>query len=349
MTSWLDLFPIAGTIFANALFFAPAPAVYDASRTGKLGSLNTLPLALMAVNSTVWFIYSIVLRDRYLAFGNGPGCVVSIWYVTTTLPLIPPELARQRKLVQQVLLSGASALLLLCATLGFAEYSRETQKFVFGLFGSFTCTLLFASPLSTAYQVIKTRDASTIYAPLTIAQVVNCVSWTVYGFVINNAWVFVPNGTGTTFGLIQLSLKMIFRSRMPPPEIRTLPMVLEVLATRESVPSRHGMELLPNDLVRNVDDVGQSTAIAFKPNTVDVALTDAVIHAMVETTNLPNTDEKIRASLMTKSVPNESDFTPLEVVSTPRLDEAARVLKEAMEPNDFVEKPLDLSGLHNKI
>ena len=76
-----------------------------------------------------------------------------------------------------------------------------------------TMLLLFASPLSTIAEVLKTRDASSILAPLTLSQVANCALWTAYGiFAARDIFVWVPNGTGLVLGLIQLALKLLFPS-----------------------------------------------------------------------------------------------------------------------------------------
>jgi len=72
--------------------------------------------------------------------------------------------------------------------------------------------LLFASPLSTVQQVLRSRNASSIYTPLTVAQCVNCATWTFYGFAVGDQWVWGPNGTGLALGTVQVLLKVIFRS-----------------------------------------------------------------------------------------------------------------------------------------
>ena len=47
-------FPVLGVILSNALYFSSMPVIIQASRRGTLGSLNPLPLALMAVSTVSW-------------------------------------------------------------------------------------------------------------------------------------------------------------------------------------------------------------------------------------------------------------------------------------------------------
>lgn len=58
----------------------------------------------------------------------------------------------------------------------------------------------------------RTRSAATIYGPLTVAQVLNCFLWAVYGLAVGDVWVTGPNGTGLLLGLVQAALLIIFPS-----------------------------------------------------------------------------------------------------------------------------------------
>ena len=71
---------------------------------------------------------------------------------------------------------------------------------------------LFASPLSTMFEVLSSANAASIYAPLTATQCANCAMWTIYGLGIGDVWVYGPNGTGLLLGLVQLALKLAFPS-----------------------------------------------------------------------------------------------------------------------------------------
>ena len=89
----------------------------------------------------------------------------------------------------------------------------EERSKALGFYGSLICVILFASPLSTMREVIAAKSSATIYAPLTLAQVANCATWTGYGFAIGDLWVWGPNLTGLLLGLMQLALKLVFPVR----------------------------------------------------------------------------------------------------------------------------------------
>ena len=206
------VFPVLGVILSNALYFSPLPAVIQAARTSRLGSLNVLPQALMVVSTNAWMCYALSVPDMFIALSNLPGAAAAVGFVSITLPLIPRRDVRARQLVQVVLVVGTVAMLLLWSALVFGHVPASRRSFILGAYGSLTCVLLFASPLSTTGKVIATRNAASIYAPLTAMQVANCFMWTVYGSAISDVWVWGPNSIGLILGLVQLLLVCTYSS-----------------------------------------------------------------------------------------------------------------------------------------
>ena len=67
---------------------------------------------------------------------------------------------------------------------------------------------------ATIKSVLKRKDASSIYAPMTLAQCANCGLWTAYGYLaIGDIFVWGPNLTGLLLGLVQLTLKLVFPAK----------------------------------------------------------------------------------------------------------------------------------------
>ena len=169
-------FPLIGVVLSNALYLAPAPAVAQAVRTGKLGSLNVLPLVLMVVSTTAWISYALSVPNPYITASNLPGAVAAVAYLVFTLPLMPREAAAERRTVQLIAVAGTAALLVLWSYLVLGGLAAEERSKALGFYGSLICVILFASPLSTMREVIAAKSSATIYAPLTLAQLATCGS-----------------------------------------------------------------------------------------------------------------------------------------------------------------------------
>jgi len=204
------VFPTLGVVLSKALYLAPAPAVLSAVRTGSLGSLNPLPNAMMVLSTTSWIFYALSVPNPFIAASNVPGGIASVAYTVCLLPLIPHE--NKRRPIQLLLIAGTAVALILWCVLIFGGATAAGRSHAFGLYGSLLCVLLFASPLSTVRLVVRTRNAASIYAPLTIAQCVNCATWTFYGLAVGDQWVWGPNATGLSLGLLQVLLKVVYSS-----------------------------------------------------------------------------------------------------------------------------------------
>lgn len=204
--------PAVGFILSSALYCSPLPALKDCVAKGTLGQFNPLPSALMTIGTTAWVGYALSVRDPWIALTNVPGTLVAIAQLVVMLPLMRP--GRQLTQVQATVLGGATCTTLLWARLIFGGVSAAVRSQVLGLYATVICIMLFASPLTTIATVVRTRNAASILAPLTVSQVLNCVMWTIYGvFAARDPFVWGPNGTGLILGLVQLALKLCFPSK----------------------------------------------------------------------------------------------------------------------------------------
>jgi len=208
-----DVFPILGVALANVLFFAPLPGVAAVARAGMLGSFNVLPQAVMVLSTTVWVMYGLSVANPFIFAANAPGCIASVGYYIVTLPLIPQSASDTRRSMQTIVVAGAAFTVGLWGVLVFSGCPPATRSFYLGLYGSILCVAMFASPLSTVALVVATSDSSSIYAPLALAQVLNCGTWTAYGFAIGDIWVWGPNGCGLGLGLLLVMLKLSYPDR----------------------------------------------------------------------------------------------------------------------------------------
>eukprot|EP00568_Trieres_chinensis_P012056 CAMPEP_0183297868 /NCGR_PEP_ID=MMETSP0160_2-20130417/5036_1 /TAXON_ID=2839 ORGANISM="Odontella Sinensis, Strain Grunow 1884" /NCGR_SAMPLE_ID=MMETSP0160_2 /ASSEMBLY_ACC=CAM_ASM_000250 /LENGTH=294 /DNA_ID=CAMNT_0025459765 /DNA_START=65 /DNA_END=949 /DNA_ORIENTATION=+ len=204
--------PRVGILTSTLLYFSPASAVLRAVRDGDAGSLNPLPLSIMAVTSVAWLAYGLCVRDRYVALSNIAGCVGSAAYVVGLLPLLRDD-SERLLIMQAVVIGGIAATLCLWTYLSLSGASVAVAGKALGLFASALFVILSGSPLSTIGTVVKNGDASSILAPLTGAQVINTSLWSAYGLAVRDRFIWGPNVVGLVLGLVQLSLKILFPSK----------------------------------------------------------------------------------------------------------------------------------------
>eukprot|EP00588_Corethron_pennatum_P020567 CAMPEP_0194311544 /NCGR_PEP_ID=MMETSP0171-20130528/8465_1 /TAXON_ID=218684 /ORGANISM="Corethron pennatum, Strain L29A3" /LENGTH=253 /DNA_ID=CAMNT_0039065643 /DNA_START=143 /DNA_END=904 /DNA_ORIENTATION=- len=204
------LVPRLGVLTSTALYFSPAVVVGAAVRASDLGELNVVPLACMSISTVSWLAYGLAVRDPFVILGNIGGSIASIAYVLGVLPLLE---GRRLRTIQAVLVGGAAASLSLWTSLVLANVTVGTASSVLGMFAAAIGFALCASPLSTIGEVLKTKNASSILAPLTLAQVMNATLWGLYGFAIKDKFVWGPNIVGFSLGVIPLVLKLLYPSK----------------------------------------------------------------------------------------------------------------------------------------
>lgn len=201
------LIPKIGVVTSTLVYFSPFTSVKNAQTNNAVDELNPIPLSMMAVSSLCWLMYGLSIQDPYVTLANVPGCIASIWYVVTILPLLKDGILQQ----SQGLIVLLSALTInLWTWLSLTKKSLGQISSTLGIYASLLFILLSGSPLSTIKTVLSTKSSKSILTPLTLAQVMNTALWSVYGLAIGDMFVYGPNGVGLVFGLVQLLLKILF-------------------------------------------------------------------------------------------------------------------------------------------
>lgn len=200
--------PGIGMVFALAAFGSPLPAVIKADRTKKLNSLNPLPYVAMAANCTLGSLYGQITQDAYIYFPNMIGLMLSWFYIHTSYKFLS---AKDQDRVRLLVLAAVGVLLLV-GVVNLWQVVDPQQ-----LWGSTAVALLciyYVAPLSTLVQVLRERDSSSIYWPLSLMNLVNAVLWTVYGLARKD-WFFIamPNAMGVAFNTVSLLLCALLPAR----------------------------------------------------------------------------------------------------------------------------------------
>ncbi|CAE8730847.1 unnamed protein product [Polarella glacialis] len=92
-----------------------------------------------------------------------------------------------------------------------AVITPEIKLSVFSSICGFFSLLLYIKPFSRLWILVKRRDASTIFLPLVLAQLVLNLVWTAYGILVLDPGIYVSYGFGIFVCLAQLLLKCVFR------------------------------------------------------------------------------------------------------------------------------------------
>ena len=170
-----NLFPFVGIFTSNALYFSSIPAVVERVKEGSLGPLNPIPTTCIVLSTLAWLMYAFSVPNPWVVTSNLPGACAAMAAMTMMLPLMRGS--KQLLFVQSTLVGGTLMNLVLWSYLIFSGMTAAARSHILGLYASVFFIILSASPLSTIKDVVLSKDSASIYAPMTVAQCVNCALW----------------------------------------------------------------------------------------------------------------------------------------------------------------------------
>ena len=91
-------------------------------------------------------------------------------------------------------------------------FHRLTYAQVFSITSCMLGILLFASPLIVIFEVISKRTTQGLDYNLTLMSTLCSGLWFAYGCLLNNVYIYLPNGIGLIFSLIQIFLFLLYNN-----------------------------------------------------------------------------------------------------------------------------------------
>ncbi|CAN1230363.1 Bidirectional sugar transporter SWEET2a [Linum grandiflorum] len=120
---------------------------------------------------------------------------------------------RTNKLKMSALLGAVLTIFAAIAYGSLRFLDSETRQLFIGYLSVFSLISMFASPLFIINLVIKTRSVEYMPFFLSFATFLMSVSFSVYGLLKADVFIYVPNGIGTVLGVVQLALYYYYRNQ----------------------------------------------------------------------------------------------------------------------------------------
>lgn len=215
--------PAIGVFLANLMWLASLKVAYVARYKNKqLGSLNPLPFTMIVINCIGQLLYGILIKNYFIFFANFFGLLIGLFCCTTSITLLtqsnnlkPNEnditLANR---IEAIMIGGIAAWFFILLLTEIVFPNSYPSDFVIGIICNVTTIGYYASPLSSLYNVIKTKDSSSLHLPSILANLLNATMWLIFGFYgLNNIIVWLPNVVGITLVACQLTIILIYNPK----------------------------------------------------------------------------------------------------------------------------------------
>ena len=169
-------------------------------------------------------LYAVMTKDYYLFFTAAVGFILGLYYTVTSLTLLSQSKSLSDSSVyfwmETILVCGAIFFSAMSMYIGITLTDSETElaKTIVAYIGVTLCTVYYASPCTVIAQIIKTKNSSTLYAPMVCANGANAILWLVYGLALDDVFVYGPNVFGILLSVFQLFLVFVYNNSPPKDE-----------------------------------------------------------------------------------------------------------------------------------
>ncbi|ORX85126.1 hypothetical protein BCR32DRAFT_290897 [Anaeromyces robustus] len=200
-----NLVSIGATISTILMFLTHLKTPLEINRNiNAIYIIPFFPHIMTFFNCTLWEKYGILKGDLAMIFVNFTGILI-----TTNVIYIYYKNARDLK--KKVEKSFTIAILGLIIILSYVKFNRGSTSYtVLGFITNISTIITFGSPLSTLKRVVQTKDNSSLSIHLIVISFVSSFLWTLYGYIINDKFVTVPNGLGCLLSAFQIIIYYIY-------------------------------------------------------------------------------------------------------------------------------------------
>ena len=202
MVSLSSVFGILGILVAGVLFLSPVTTIRTIVRNKNTLKFSQLPYLAQIVESSFWTLWSLTVPNRSeMLINNIIGVSFMSIYVIVFLYFVD-----KKNRTKAYLHVGVALILINTGLVVYLSVPQSTASLFLSVAAVVLNVVKYASPLSVAKLVIQTKSVQYVPLPLTLACLACSVLWGMYGILLNDYWIMIPNVAGVVCGVLQVLL-----------------------------------------------------------------------------------------------------------------------------------------------
>lgn len=212
---WAFAFGLLGNVISFMTYLAPLSTFYRIYKNKSTQGFQSVPYVVALFSAMLWIYYALLKSDGCLLITiNTAGCVIETIYIVVYLAYAPKQAKLFTAKILLLLNVGVFGMILLL-TLLLSEGEKRVVMLGWVCVG-FSVSV-FVAPLSVIRLVVRTRSVEFMPFNLSLSLTLSAVVWFLYGLLIKDKYVALPNILGFAFGVIQMGLYALYRNSTPRP------------------------------------------------------------------------------------------------------------------------------------
>jgi len=207
LDEWKEFVGNSATIFTIIQFLVGIQVCAGFYRNKTTGETSCMTFLVGVVMTFVWFNYGKLVSDNTLQTVNGTGLVLQTLYTFCFYNFTPVKIQTGKKIFLTLLV------VILVQVYIYNEVSLETAQLRIGMVGASMSIAYCSAPLASIQHVFRTRSTESLPYYLILATVVVTGLWSLYGHIIHDSFVKIPNMIGFSAALFQFSLFYYFPNK----------------------------------------------------------------------------------------------------------------------------------------
>ncbi|XP_043796758.1 sugar transporter SWEET1 [Apis laboriosa] len=175
-------------------------------KNGSTGNSSALAFVTCYTSCVLWMRYGMLIEDQFILLVNIFGIILQASYLYVFILYS----VKKFKIIRQII--AATCFL---GTVYFYSFYEQDRVLAAKYVGFLSCTitvLFFASPLMMLAHVIKVKNTETLPFPIIMASFIVSSQWFVYGYLLNDLFIQIPNFLGCILSAFQLCFFLIYRN-----------------------------------------------------------------------------------------------------------------------------------------
>uniref|UniRef100_A0A0E0BSM5 Bidirectional sugar transporter SWEET n=1 Tax=Oryza glumipatula TaxID=40148 RepID=A0A0E0BSM5_9ORYZ len=210
---WAFAFGLLGNLISFTTYLAPIPTFYRIYKSKSTEGFQSVPYVVALFSAMLWIFYALIKSNEALLITiNAAGCVIETIYIVMYLAYAPKKAKVFTTKILLLLNVGVfGVILLLTLLLSHGEQRVVSLGWVCVAFS----VSVFVAPLSIIKRVIQSRSVEYMPFSLSLTLTLSAVVWFLYGLLIKDKYVALPNILGFTFGVVQMGLYVFYMNATP--------------------------------------------------------------------------------------------------------------------------------------